>query len=170
MHIEKHGGRVTLRPQESPKQTKQTNEKLATHLVATKSGVITNFNIQNGERKISVNDTAYEGDVLVSGVIESGEDQVFVGAKGEVYADYWLECSFKIPTKLTMETLQQKQWRVLVKGIHQEKKKLTMYKRKIYQAGSINMCQLLKSSTLKVQVELDESKKIHCSYHYFMKR
>lgn len=75
MHIEKHGGRVILRPQESPKQTKITNEKLASHLVATKSGVITHFNIQNGERKISVNDTAYEGDVLVSGVIESGTDQ-----------------------------------------------------------------------------------------------
>ncbi len=120
VHIEKHGGRVILRPQESPKQAEQTNEKLATHLVATKSGVITHFNIQNGERKISVNDTAYDGDVLVSGVIESGNDHVFVGAKGDVFADYWLECTFKIPTKLTMETLQQKQWRVLVKGIHKE--------------------------------------------------
>jgi len=120
VHIEKHGGRIILRPQESPKQTELTTEKLATHLMATKSGVITNFNIQHGERKISVNDTAYEGDVLVSGVIESGDDHVFVGAKGEVFADYWLECSFKIPTKLTIESLQQKQWRVVVKGIHKE--------------------------------------------------
>ncbi|WP_249713039.1 sporulation protein YqfD, partial [Bacillus cereus] len=81
---------VILRPQESPKQAEQSNDKLASHLVATKSGVITHFNIQNGERKISINDTAYEGDVLVSGVIQSGTDQVYVGANGEVFADYWL--------------------------------------------------------------------------------
>lgn len=63
-----------------------------------------------------MNDTAYEGDVLVSGVLESGTDQVFVGAKGEVYADYWLECSFKIPTKITVETLQQKAMAGVDKG------------------------------------------------------
>ncbi|MGE7998756.1 sporulation protein YqfD [Lysinibacillus sp. NPDC093190] len=159
VHIEKHGGRVTLRPQESPKQTKQTNEKLATHLVATKSGVITHFNIQKGERKISVNDTAYEGDVLVSGVIESGEDQVFVGAKGEVYADYWLECSFKIPRKLTMETLQQKQWRVLVKGIHQEKEKVDYVQKKDLPNWLDPYVSIVEEQyTKKMQVELDESK------------
>ena len=157
VHIEKHGGRVILRPQESPKQTKITNEKLASHLVATKSGVITHFNIQNGERKISVNDTAYEGDVLVSGVIESGTDQVFVGAKGEVYADYWLECSFKIPTKITLETLQQKQWRVLVKGIHQEKIDYVQ-KKDLPNWLDPYVSIVEEQNTKKMQVELDKSK------------
>ena len=157
VHIDKHGGRVILRPQESPKQTEQTNEKLASHLVATKSGVITHFNIQNGERKISVNDTAYEGDVLVSGVIESGTDQVFVGAKGEVYADYWLECSFKIPTKITMETVQQKQWRVLVKGIHQEKVDYVQ-KKDLPNWLDPYVSIVEEQQTKTVQVELDESK------------
>ena len=157
VHIEKHGGRVILRPQESPKQTKIANEKPASHLVATKSGVITHFNIQNGERKISVNDTAYEGDVLVSGVIESGTDQVFVGAKGEVYADYWLECSFKIPTKITLETLQQKQWRVLVKGIHQEKIDYVQ-KKDLPNWLDPYVSIVEEQNTKKMQVELDKSK------------
>ncbi|GLC88572.1 sporulation protein YqfD [Lysinibacillus piscis] len=120
VHIEKSGGRIILRPQESPKQVKQAEDAVASYLVATKNGVITHFNIQNGERKLSVNDTAYEGDVLVSGMIDSGTDTIFVGAKGEVYADYWLECSFKMPTKITMATQQQKQWRIAIKGIHPE--------------------------------------------------
>ncbi|WP_155591645.1 sporulation protein YqfD [Lysinibacillus cavernae] len=157
VHIDKHGGRVILRPQESPKQTEQSNEKLASHLVATKSGVITHFNIQNGERKISVNDTAYEGDVLVSGVIESGTDQVFVGAKGEVFADYWLECSFKIPTKITMETVQQKQWRVLVKGIHQEKVDYVQ-KKDLSNWLDPYVSIVEEQQTKTMQVELDESK------------
>ncbi len=157
MHIEKHGGRVILRPQESPKQAEQTNEKLATHLVATKSGVITHFNIQNGERKISVNDTAYDGDVLVSGVIESGDDHVFVGAKGEVFADYWLECTFKIPTKLTMETLQQKQWRVLVKGIHSEEVDYVQ-KKELPNWLDPYVSIVEEQQTKKMEVVLDESK------------
>ncbi|MGY4796549.1 sporulation protein YqfD [Lysinibacillus fusiformis] len=157
VHIDKHGGRVILRPQESPKQTEQTNDKLASHIVATKSGVITHFNIQHGERKISVNDTAYEGDVLVSGVLESGKDQVFVGAKGEVFADYWLECSFKIPTKITVETLQQKQWRVLVKGIHQEKVDYVQKKDlPNWLAPYVSIVEEQQTKTM--QVELDESK------------
>ncbi|MFY0521191.1 sporulation protein YqfD [Lysinibacillus sp. UGB7] len=157
VHIEKHGGRVILRPQESPKQTEQTNEKLATHLVATKSGVITHFNVQNGERKISVNDTAYDGDVLVSGVLESGDDHVFVGAKGEVFADYWLECSFKIPTKLTMETLQQKQWRVIVKGIHKEEVDYVQ-KKELPNWLDPYVSIVEEQQTKTIQVVLDESK------------
>ncbi|MEK5487532.1 sporulation protein YqfD [Lysinibacillus sp. FSL M8-0355] len=157
VHIDKHGGRVILRPQESPKQTEQSNDKLASHLVATKSGVITHFNIQNGERKISINDTAYEGDVLVSGVIESGTDQVYVGAKGEVFADYWLECSFKIPTTITMETVQQKQWRVLLKGIHKEKVDYVQ-KKDLPNWLDPYVSIVEEQQTNTMQVELDESK------------
>lgn len=156
VHIEKSGSRVILRPQESPKQTEQKKENLSSHLVATKSGVITHFNIQHGERKISVNDTAYEGDVLVSGVIESGEDNVFVGAEGEVYADYWLESTFKIPTKITIETVQEKGWRIVIAGIHEvvdyvQKKELPNW---LDPYVSI----VEEQQTKKVEVELDESK------------
>ncbi|KOY80942.1 sporulation protein YqfD [Lysinibacillus macroides] len=157
VHIDKHGGRIILRPQESPKQTEQSSDKLASHLLATKSGVITHFNIQNGERKISVNDTAYEGDVLVSGVIDSGTEQVFVGAKGEVFADYWLECSFKIPTKITLETLQQKQWRVLIKGIHQEQVEYVQ-KKDLPNWLDPYVSIVEEQQTKTMQVELDESK------------
>ena len=82
VHIEKNGGRVVTTTTGITKANRAKNERLATHLVAAKSGVITNFNIKHGERKISVNDTAYDGDVLVTGVIDSGEDKVFVGARG----------------------------------------------------------------------------------------
>lgn len=156
VHIEKNGGRVILRPQESPKQTEQKNEQLATHLVAMKSGVITHFNIQHGERKISIHDTAYDGDVLVSGVIESGEDHVFVGAEGEVYADYWLECTFKIPTKLTVETLQQKKWRVLIAGIHEEVGYVQKKDLPAWLAPYVSIVEEQQTQTM--QIELDESK------------
>ena len=156
VHIEKSGGRVILRPQESPKQTEQKNEQKASYISATKSGVITHFNIKHGERKVSVNDTVYEGDVLVSGVIDSGEDKVFVGAEGEVYADYWLESTFKIPDKITIESVQEKKWRILISGIHEQveyvqKKELPNW---LDPFASI----VEEQQTKKMEVKLDESK------------
>ncbi|MFJ7949954.1 sporulation protein YqfD [Lysinibacillus sp. NPDC096418] len=156
VHIEKNGGRVVLRPQESPKQTELKNEKQATHLVATKSGVITNFNIRHGERKVSVNETAYDGDVLVSGVIDSGEDKVFVGAEGEVFADYWLECTFKMPTKITMETMQEKKWRILIAGVHKEVDYVQRKELPNWLDPYVSIVE--EQQTKKMQVELDESK------------
>ena len=156
VHIEKSGGRVVLRPQESPKQTEQKNERLATHLVATKNGVITNFNIQHGERKVSVNDTAYDGDVLVSGVIDSGEDKVFVGAEGEVYADYWLESTFKIPTKIIIETMQEKKWRVLITGVHGKVDYVQKKELPNWLDPYVSIVE--EQQTQKTEVELDESK------------
>lgn len=155
VHIEKNGGRVVLRPQESPKQTEQKNDQLASHLVATKSGIITSFNIQHGERKVSVNDTVYKGDVLVSGVIESGEDKVYVGAEAEVYANYWLESTFKIPTKITMETMQEKRWRILIAGVHDEVDFVQKKELPNWLESYVTIVE--EQQTKKIEVELDES-------------
>src|SRR5690606_10507193 len=45
------------------------------HLVATKKGVIKNMYVSQGVPKVSVNDFVERGDVLVSGILDDGEEQ-----------------------------------------------------------------------------------------------
>ena len=39
--------------------------------------------------------TVKKGDVLATGILEQGDKTTIVGADGAVYADYWVEYSFK---------------------------------------------------------------------------
>lgn len=59
------------------------------HLIASNSGVITHYFLTSGVRLVDANTTVYKGDALVSGILEAGEEQLVIGAEGEVYADYW---------------------------------------------------------------------------------
>lgn len=117
VHIMKKGSRMTIVPQLAPiTEIKEQKKDGLYHLIAAKSGVITHFNITSGERRVMPNMTVYKGDVLVSGVIQVGDDEYrAVGAQGEVYADYWLETAFEIPRKVQYISATRRQWTVEIK-------------------------------------------------------
>ena len=67
-------------------------------LVATKSGVINDLLVSEGEVKVNINDYVREGDILVSGVITyNEEDKRYTCASGRVYATTWYTASVSIP-------------------------------------------------------------------------
>ena len=67
-------------------------------LVATKSGVINDILVSEGEVKVNINDYVREGDTLVSGVITyNEEDKRYTCASGRIYATTWYTASVSIP-------------------------------------------------------------------------
>lgn len=111
VHILKTGSSMTIVPQLAPiTDNKDNTTDAKNHLIATKSGVITHFEISSGERRVLPNTTVYKGDTLVSGVITVGDRSVVVGASGEVYADYWLETEFSIPKQIQLVSASSKEW------------------------------------------------------------
>lgn len=112
VHIAKQGSHMTITPQLAPKSMLQETSQLPTYLIASNSGIITHFEIEQGERQVKPHMTVYKGDLLVSGVIGEGEEKVVVGAKGEVYADYWLEAMFSVPRIVQYDRLVDQQLRM----------------------------------------------------------
>ncbi len=112
VHVAKIGSKMTISPQLAPENKVKTEKDVYYHLIAGNSGVITHFNITSGERKVTPNTTVYTGDTLVSGVIQQGDKYLKVGAVGEVYADYWLETEFEIPTTVNYEIVTAEDWQI----------------------------------------------------------
>ena len=122
VHILKTGSKITIIPQLAPiTDNKDKNSNNKHHLIASKSGIVTHFEISSGERRVLPNTTVYKGDTLVSGVITVGDRSVVVGAVGEVYADYWLETEFAIPKKVEYITASSQDWKIDFK-INDDKK------------------------------------------------
>lgn len=120
VHIQKSGSIISFMPQLAPELVelpKKTEKPM--HLVAAKNGVITHFNIDRGVRQVAPNATVYEGDLLVSGIMTNGDAVHVIGASGEVYADYWLECSFVIPRTVELVGQRSTSWHVVWKWLDQ---------------------------------------------------
>lgn len=111
VHIMKNGSKVTITPQLAPKIKSVKKPNKNQHLIAANSGVVTHFQIERGIRQVEKNMTVYQGDLLVSGVLTRGEDEIIIGAAGEVFVDYWLEASFSIPKSIEMEVLDEFGWK-----------------------------------------------------------
>ena len=111
IHITKKGGHIVITPQLAPVTKQSTNSSSKQHLIASNSGVITHFNISKGVRKVDPHTTVYKGDTLVSGILTVGDTHYIVGAKGDVFADYWLETTFSIPKTIEMEVLIDYGWK-----------------------------------------------------------
>lgn len=86
------------------------------HLVATKKGVIQKMYVSKGLPKVNVNDFVKPGQVLVSGYMNSEEneqdeekdkekEQNIVAAEGEIKAKTWYEVNVTIPLEEEYETL-----------------------------------------------------------------
>ena len=78
--------------------TDTTKEDKVCDLVATKSGVINDILVSEGEVKVNINDYVREGDTLVSGIITyNEEDKRYTCASGRIYATTWYTASVSIP-------------------------------------------------------------------------
>lgn len=98
VHFNRSGSTLTVIPMLSPSLENEalTTEKPA-DLVARTGGVITSFALTKGERVARLHATVKKGDLLATGTLEQGEDEVVVGAEGAVFADYWIEYRFELP-------------------------------------------------------------------------
>ncbi|WP_438311012.1 sporulation protein YqfD [Sporosarcina sp. FA9] len=85
-------------------------------LVARTGGVVTSFELKRGERVGHIHETVKKGDLLATGILEQGGKTTIVGADGAVYADYWLEYSFVIPTPFHFKVQGEEQVELLATG------------------------------------------------------
>ncbi|HWI50320.1 MAG TPA: sporulation protein YqfD [Rummeliibacillus sp.] len=109
VHIHRRGSKLIFEPLASPIiENEVNNDTVKGNLIANKSGVITHFNLQKGERVVEENDAVKNGELLVSGVLKRGEEDIVYGAEGEVYADYWIESDFSMPKKISYQTMGEK--------------------------------------------------------------
>lgn len=74
-------------------------------IVAEKTGIITKMSVLEGERRANVGDSVVEGDVLVSGLMQSetGDDRL-IHAKAEVEARTWYSLTAVEPLNQTVKT------------------------------------------------------------------
>ena len=106
IHITRSGSVIKLEAVPAPTiESKSTTEKTRSDLVALRKGVVTYYDLQSGERVVKIHETVQKGDLLASGIIKQGNLEKIVGAEGRVYADYWMEVTFQMPTNIQYESL-----------------------------------------------------------------
>ncbi|WP_456278241.1 sporulation protein YqfD [Bacillus sp. AK128] len=78
------------------------------HLVATKTAVITNMFVEEGQPMVAIHDYVQKGDLLVSGFIgQEGKIEV-VSARGEIMGETWYDAKVTVPLKTTFNVLTGK--------------------------------------------------------------
>jgi len=103
VHFTKSGSTFTVSPMLAPPQTeREIKDAPAVNLVAKRSGVITDFSLIKGVRAVEKNISVKKGDVLVNGFVTQGDKKIITSAEGKVYADYWIELSFELPTQVVV--------------------------------------------------------------------
>ena len=106
VRFKRSGSTLTVIPMLSPKLNDSVEKPgPPSDLIARTSGVITSFQLSRGERVARVHQTVKKGDLLATGILEQGNKRVVVGAEGSVYADFWMEYSFKIPRTVQYQLL-----------------------------------------------------------------
>ncbi len=66
-------------------------------IYATKEGIIKSFIIEKGVKKVNINEHVYAGQILIDGyLVDSKENDIFIGAIGSVYAYTWLNLEGKM--------------------------------------------------------------------------
>lgn len=110
IHIKRTGSKMHITSVPAPVISREpSDQKTPSDLVAFRKGVITNYDLTSGERLIPINETVKKGDVLVTGVLKQGDTDIIVGAQGQVFADYWVETSFQLPTKIVYDKFSSEQ-------------------------------------------------------------
>jgi len=88
------------------------------HIVATKDAVISKMFVEKGLPMVGIHEHVKKGQILVSGIIGTEENEQLVGAKGEIYGETWYVTTVEIPMKTKFEVLT---------GEHKSKYKLSMF-------------------------------------------
>ncbi|TQR19283.1 sporulation protein YqfD [Psychrobacillus vulpis] len=103
VHFSKSGSKFTVTPMLAPIQTeREIKDAPPTHLIAKRSGVITDFELTKGVRAVEKNVSVKKGDILVNGFVTQGDKRIITSAEGKVYASYWIELEFELPKKLSI--------------------------------------------------------------------
>lgn len=74
---------------------KDTENAIATNLVATADGIVKHIDVKSGNCVVKVGDVVKKGDVLVSGIIENMTETKFVRSSGEIIAETTTEITLK---------------------------------------------------------------------------
>jgi len=94
------GSRAEVIVRERVPKPVMIDKKTATDVIAQKSGIITKINVYEGKTQLKIGDTVAEGDLLVSGTIESLSNGTrYVHAMADIYARTWYEISRQIPVQ-----------------------------------------------------------------------
>ena len=67
-------------------------------VIATKTGVVNDILVYNGEVNVMINDYVRENDILIKGIIKyNEEDKRYVCADGKIFANLWYKVNVSIP-------------------------------------------------------------------------
>ncbi|MGE6488388.1 sporulation protein YqfD [Paenisporosarcina sp. NPDC076898] len=114
IHIKRIGAKMHITSVPAPVIIRdQVDETAPSNLVALRKGVITHYDLRSGERLIPLHETVKKGDMLVTGILKQGNKNLIVGAEGQVFADYWLEMSFQLPTKIIYDKFVSEEVKIL---------------------------------------------------------
>ncbi|MGB3102951.1 MAG: sporulation protein YqfD [Psychrobacillus psychrotolerans] len=142
VHFSKSGSIFTVAPMLAPPQTaKELKDAPAVNLVAKRSGVITDFVLTKGVRAVEKNISVKKGDVLVNGFVTQGNKRILTSAEGKVYASYWIELSFELPTQVAVTNPNSKEL-IIQKKVDNKQKfwkeiQLPAFIQKYVQAGYV---------------------------------
>lgn len=83
-----------------PIQSIQQNAKKGSRYIAKKAGVISHFEIASGIKQVRINESVYEGDVLVNNVIvDTNQKEHYTTVSGKVFAYTWEDIKVSLPGK-----------------------------------------------------------------------
>lgn len=103
VHFSQSGSTLIVSPMLAPEQTeREIKDAPPVHLIAKRSGVITDFELVKGVRTVQKHVAVKKGDVLVNGFVTQGDKRIITSAEGKVHASYWVELQFELPKKVAI--------------------------------------------------------------------
>ncbi|MGN9864601.1 sporulation protein YqfD [Bacillus swezeyi] len=78
------------------------------HIVAKKGATISKMFVEKGEPLVMVNQHVEKGQMLVSGLIGSEDEQQKVGAKGKIYGETWYKSKVTVPLETSFDVFTGK--------------------------------------------------------------
>ncbi|WP_367912384.1 sporulation protein YqfD [Bacillus pumilus] len=88
-----------------PEKEKYTSPQ---HIVAKKKAVITRMYVEKGEPLAAVDEHVKKGQMLVSGLIGSEDQQKTVGAKAKIYGETWYCSEVSVPLRTSFDVFTGK--------------------------------------------------------------
>ena len=86
------------------------NDDEISNVVALRSGLVTRVEALDGKAQVSVGSTVIKGQLLISGVVDSGQSGVrLVHGMGEVWARTWYELAVLVPLQANRYTQVEKE-------------------------------------------------------------
>jgi similar to stage IV sporulation protein len=144
--VQKKGIKLIIEIKEEAIEPEKVDRNYPANIVARKKGVITKVIARNGDSVVKVGQIVKDGQLLISGVIESNDETFhLVHADGEVYARTRYEAIIEEPIikkveKETGKTFKQKGLKINNRGIKFIKDiPFTNYKEYIEENNLINM-------------------------------